>query len=156
LQQVSRICREMVTRYGFSKLGPLALDELDGEVFLGADWLRPKKHYSDKTGDRIDHSVRRLAKRALRLAVETLEARRELLDILVERLIAEETIDGEAFRTMVSAWEEAHPSLIIPIWTTEDELGEEPSTSQPLSSQSVSVGLEPAGETNVETAKVGV
>ncbi|MEB3362199.1 MAG: ATP-dependent zinc metalloprotease FtsH [Synechococcaceae cyanobacterium] len=155
LQQVSRICREMVTRYGFSKLGPLALDEVDGEVFLGADWLRPKKHYSDKTGDQIDHSVRRLAKRALRLAVETLEPRRELLDSLVERLIAEETIDGETFRSMVSAWEEAHPNLPSPIWTTEDEQSEEPSTAEPLST-TASASLNAASETNVEAAQVGV
>jgi cell division protease FtsH len=156
LQQVSRICREMVTRYGFSKLGPLALDEADGEVFLGADWLRPKKHYSDKTGDLIDHNVRRLAKRALRLAVETLEARRELLDILVDRLIAEETINGETFRSMVSAWESAHPTLPTPIWTTEDEQSEEPSPAEPVSTHRLSGGLQPAGETNVEAAKVGV
>ena len=76
---------------------------------------------SDKTGDLIDQSVRRLAKRALRLAVETLEPRRELLDSLVERLIADETIDGDTFRALVNAWEEAHPHLPSPIWTTADE-----------------------------------
>jgi cell division protease FtsH len=157
LQQVSRICREMVTRYGFSKLGPLALDEVDGEVFLGADWLRPKKHYSDKTGDLIDHSVRQLAKRALRLAVETLEPRRELLDSLVERLIVEETIDGDTFRTMVSAWETAHPHLPSPVWTTQDEQTEEPGPA-PGSAPTghLSGGLEPAGKANVEAAEVGV
>jgi cell division protease FtsH len=157
LQQVSRICREMVTRYGFSKLGPLALDEVDGEVFLGADWLRPKKHYSDKTGDLIDHSVRRLAKRALRLAVDTLEPRRDLLDSLVERLITEETIDGESFRALVKAWEDAHPNLPTPIWTTEDEQGEEPSAVAPtVPSLSSGVGLGPASEANIEAAQVGV
>ncbi|MFN7900539.1 MAG: ATP-dependent zinc metalloprotease FtsH [Synechococcaceae cyanobacterium] len=159
LQQVSRICREMVTRYGFSKLGPLALDEVDGEVFLGADWLRPKKHYSDKTGDLIDHSVRRLAKRALRLAVDTLEPRRDLLDSLVERLITEETIDGESFRALVTAWEDDHPNLPTPIWTTEDEQREETSgvaTSLASLPSSAGAGLGPTSEANIEAAQVGV
>jgi cell division protease FtsH len=159
LQQVSRICREMVTRYGFSKLGPLALDEVEGEVFLGADWLRPKKHYSDKTGHLIDQSVRRLAKRALDLATNTLEPRRELLDLLVERLIAEETIDGETFRSLVDAWEDAHPQLPTPRWTTEDELRDEPADaagSAPSAGRPSAVAVEPGREANIQAAKVGV
>jgi len=70
-------------------------------VFLGRDWLRSEPHYSRQTGDRIDQQVRELAQAALDAAVALLRPRRELMDRLVERLIVEETIEGEPFRTMV-------------------------------------------------------
>ncbi len=105
LEQVSRICREMVTRYGFSSLGPLALEQPAGEVFLGRDWIRSEPHYSRSTGNRIDRQVRDLAVAALEKAIALLRPRRDLIDALVERLIEEETIEGDAFRAQVEAWE---------------------------------------------------
>jgi cell division protease FtsH len=105
LEQVSRICREMVTRYGFSTLGPLALEGEGAEVFLGRDWLRSEPPYSRRTGDRIDRQVRELAAHSLEQAITLLRPRRVLMDALVERLIEEETIEGESFRVQVEAWE---------------------------------------------------
>jgi cell division protease FtsH len=105
LEQVTRICREMVTRYGFSSLGPLALEGDAGEVFLGRDWLRSEPHYSRQTGNRIDEQVRSLAMWALNRALGLLKPRRELMDRLVERLIVEETIDGPEFTAMVDEHE---------------------------------------------------
>ena len=109
LEQVSRITREMVTRYGFSSLGPLALEGEGAEVFLGRDWLRSEPPYSRRTGDRIDRQVRELAARSLEQAIALLGPRRALMDALVERLIEEETIEGESFRTQVAAWEAEEP-----------------------------------------------
>ena len=103
LEMVARIAREMVTRYGFSPLGPVALESDGGEVFLGRDWLRSQPHYSEHTGRRIDDQVRALASRALDQAIALLAPRRALIDALVERLIAEETIEGPLFRQLVEA-----------------------------------------------------
>ena len=114
LQMVSRICREMVTRYGFSNLGPIALEGDGAEVFLGRDWIRSDPHYSQHTGKRIDAVVRSLAQLSLDTALSLLEPRRELMDRLVERLIREETIDGESFRQEVACWQAAHPEVPLP------------------------------------------
>ncbi len=111
LQLVGRICREMVTRYGFSSLGPIALEGDATEVFLGRDWIRSDPHYSGRTGQEIDAQVRSMACQALDQALAVLTPRRELMDELVERLMAEETISGESFRASVEAWEAAHPGL---------------------------------------------
>jgi cell division protease FtsH len=105
LEMVSRICREMVTRYGFSSLGPVALEADGGEVFLGRDWLRSEPHYSRQTGNRIDQQVRALANGALERAVAILVPRRELMDQLVTLLIEQETLEGEAFRALVASYE---------------------------------------------------
>jgi cell division protease FtsH len=114
LQMVSKICREMVTRYGFSSLGPVALEGDGAEVFLGRDWIRAEPHYSQDTGNRIDTVVRTLAKQSLETAISLLEPRRELMDRIVERLISEETIDGDSFRLEVDAWQKQHPDVPSP------------------------------------------
>jgi cell division protease FtsH len=111
LELVARIGREMVTRYGFSSLGPVALEGDGAEVFLGRDWLRPQPAYSQGTGNRIDLQVRRIASEALDQAVALLKPRRALMDALVERLIMEETIDGDSFRATVSGFELAEADV---------------------------------------------
>jgi cell division protease FtsH len=68
-----------------------------------------------------------------------LRPRRALMDVLVERLIAEETISGESFRSTVERWEAAHPHL--------------PAVPGRLSSL---LTPQPSGEADVEAAKVGV
>jgi cell division protease FtsH len=111
LELVSRIAREMVTRYGFSNLGPVALEGGGAEVFLGRDWLRPHTPYSQGTGNQIDAQVRSLARSALQQAVGLLAPRRVLMDVLVERLIAEETIDGDRFRAVVARYGSAEADI---------------------------------------------
>jgi len=140
LQMVARICREMVTRYGFSSLGPVALESDAGQVFLGRDWIRPEASpYSSRTGSQIDAQVKQLAVAALDQALAVLSPRRELLDRLVEHLIAEETINGEAFRALVAEWEAENPELSgVPAQLT-----------SLLTAQA-------APEADVEAAKVGV
>ncbi|MFO7630624.1 MAG: ATP-dependent zinc metalloprotease FtsH [Prochlorococcaceae cyanobacterium] len=111
LEMVSRIAREMVTRFGFSSLGPVALEGPGTEVFLGRDWLRSEPHYSIATGNRIDRQVRQLALEALNQAVAILEPRRGLIDQLVDRLVEQETIAGEEFRAIVAAHGQS-PALV--------------------------------------------
>jgi len=112
LEMVSRICREMVTRYGFSSLGPVALEADAGEVFLGRDWLRSDPHYSRETGNRIDGLVRSLARESLQDAINLLSPRRSLIDELVDLLIEQETLGGKEFRAVVSRYEAACEPVI--------------------------------------------
>jgi len=106
LELVSRIAREMVTRYGFSPLGPVSLEAEGAEVFLGRDWLRSEPHYSQETGNRIDAQVQQLARLSLEKAVSLLRPRRELLDELVALLIEQETIEGATFAAVVERHEQ--------------------------------------------------
>ena len=106
LEMVTRTAREMVTRYGFSELGPVALERDGGEVFLGRDWMRPEPDYSARTATIIDRAVQRMARSALDRAMAMLEPRRGLLDQLVEQLIEQETLSGEIFRALVEADEQ--------------------------------------------------
>ena len=133
LDLVTRISREMVTRYGFSSLGPVALEGDGTEVFLGRDWLRSEPPYSRETGNRIDVLVRELAATALEQAVALLEPRRPLIDELVDLLIRDETIEGDAFRAVVARADGTNPDAGASV-----------------------AGLEPAGKADVQAAQVGV
>ncbi len=106
LQMATRIAREMVTRYGFSSLGPVALEGDGAEVFLGRDLIHTRPSYAESTGRQIDARVRDLARHALERAVALLEPRRRLLDELVELLIEQETLSGDSFRAVVERFEQ--------------------------------------------------
>jgi cell division protease FtsH len=110
---VSRIGREMVTRYGFSSLGPVSLEGEGHEVFLGRDWLRSEPHYSQETGSRIDAQVQQLARGSLDQAVALLTPRRALMDELVELLIQRETIEGADFTALVEQYEQRRSQAAV-------------------------------------------
>ena len=97
LQMVSQLAREMVTRFGFSSLGPVALEGGDQEGFLGRDLIHTRPSYAESTGKAIDACVRQLAIQALDEAIALLEPRREVMDRLVEALITEETLSSSRF-----------------------------------------------------------
>ena len=100
LQMVSQLAREMVTRFGFSDLGPVALEGQDQEVFLGRDLVNTRQSYAESTGREIDHRVRALAQEALQEAIDLLSPRRQLMDRLVEALIEEETLQSDRFHAL--------------------------------------------------------
>ncbi len=97
LEAVTYLAREMVTKFGFSKLGPIAFDTMDKEVFLGKSLFEKKSGFSEVTGKAIDKEVRGLANNALNEAISILEPQRKTMDKIVNVLIDEETIDSERF-----------------------------------------------------------
>ena len=105
IQQVTRIARQMVTRYGMSELGSLALESENSQPFLGQSNLMGGGHeYSDELATKIDEKVRAIAEQSLAKAIEILRDNRVLVDRLVDTLIEKETIDGDEFRDIVSEY----------------------------------------------------
>ena len=102
IETVTATAREMVTRYGFSSLGPVAWEGNQAEVFIGRDWLQQRPTYSKDTAKVLDEEVQRLAKDALAHACSLLARRRSLLDELANALIEQETIAGDRFRAIVA------------------------------------------------------
>ena len=106
LQQVSEMARQMVTIYGMSDLGPIALGgQQGGEVFLGAG-LTSRAEYSEEVASRIDTQVRQIAEHGHQLARKIVRENREVIDRLVDLLIEKETIDGEELKQIVSEYTE--------------------------------------------------
>ncbi|EAQ68764.1 MULTISPECIES: ATP-dependent zinc metalloprotease FtsH [unclassified Synechococcus] len=107
LKMVSQLAREMVTRFGFSSLGPVALEGAGHEVFLGRDLIQTRPDYAESTGRQIDLQVRQLAQSALDRAIALLRCRREVMDRLVEALIEEETLHTDRFLALAGIDETA-------------------------------------------------
>ena len=102
LRYSTSIAKEMVTKYGFSVIGPVNLDQSSDEVFLGNSLLRNKSAIADKTSKRIDDEVIKISKDALNRSIKIIKQNRKLLDNLAEVLIDEETIDKDKFKKITT------------------------------------------------------
>ncbi len=102
LQQVARVARQMVTRFGMSdRLGPVALGRQNGNMFLGRD-IMAERDFSEETAAAIDGEVRNLVEQAYRRAKEVLINNRHVLDKLAEMLIDKETVDSEELQELLA------------------------------------------------------
>lgn len=102
LQQVARVARQMVTRFGMSdRLGPVALGRQQGNVFLGRD-IMSERDFSEETAATIDDEVRNLVEQAYRRAKEVLVNNRHILDRLAEMLVEKETVDAEELQDLLN------------------------------------------------------
>jgi cell division protease FtsH len=101
LQQVARVARQMVTRFGMSdRLGPVALGRAQGGMFLGRD-IAAERDFSEDTAAAIDEEVSQLVAEAYRRATDVLSANRPVLDELAELLVEKETVDAEELQELL-------------------------------------------------------
>lgn len=102
LQQVARVARQMVTRFGMSdRLGPVALGRQNGNMFLGRD-IMSERDFSEETAATIDDEVRNFVDQAYRRAKEVLVGNRHVLDKLAEMLVDKETVDSDELQELLA------------------------------------------------------
>ena len=102
LQQVARVARQMVTRFGMSdRLGPVALGRQQGNMFLGRD-IMSERDFSEETAAAIDEEVRKLVDVAYTRAKEVLVNNRHILDHLANMLVEKETVDAEELQEILT------------------------------------------------------
>ena len=103
LQQVARVARQMITRFGMSdRLGPVALGRQGGGVFMGRD-IASDRDFSDDTAATIDEEVRQLVDQAYQRAKEVLLNNRVILDKLAEMLVEKETVDSDELQEILTS-----------------------------------------------------
>jgi cell division protease FtsH len=101
LQQVARVARQMITRFGMSdRLGPVALGRQQGNMFLGRD-IASERDFSEETAATIDDEVRALVDQAYRRAKDVLLTNKAVLDQLAAALVDKETVDSEELQQML-------------------------------------------------------
>ncbi len=94
IQRCTRIAKQMVTQYGMSELGPLALGESDSQPFLGRDFGHVKD-YSDDVAAKIDEEIHRFVEEAHDEAREILTKHHDKLVLMSERLLEKESLEKE-------------------------------------------------------------
>ena len=109
LDQVSRIARQMVGRWGMSpRIGPVAVLPPEGQPqpFL-VDGAGP----APATRELVDAEVRRIVEECYAQAVRVLRDNRDRLDRLAEALLEHETLDSEAAYAAAGVPRTARPDL---------------------------------------------
>ena len=97
LQQVTNIARQMVTRYGMSSIGPMALEDNNNEqIFMGGN--------DDSISDRIDAEVCKIINHCEQVATKIVLDNRVIVDLIVEKLLDAETLTGDEFRDLVKQY----------------------------------------------------
>ncbi|WP_373542319.1 ATP-dependent zinc metalloprotease FtsH3 [Chamaesiphon sp.] len=102
LQQVARVARQMVMRFGMSeKLGPVALGRQQGNMFLGRD-IASERDFSEETAAIVDDEVSQLVAEAYRRAKAVLLGNKHVLDKLANMLVDKETVDSEELQDLLA------------------------------------------------------
>jgi cell division protease FtsH len=102
LQQVTNLARQMVTRFGMSNIGPIALeDDANGQVFLGGT-INHDSEYAESIADRIHDEVCKIINYCEEKALQIILDNRVIIDLIVERLLDVETMEGAEFRKLLS------------------------------------------------------
>ena len=101
LQQVTNIARQMVTRYGMSNIGPIALEDEDNEQMFTSTL---DSEYNENIADRIDNEVCKIINHCERIATEIILDNRIIIDLAVEKLMDVETLEGDDFRELVKQY----------------------------------------------------
>jgi len=95
IKRATQLARRMVTEYGMSdKLGPRTFGDRQEMVFLGRE-ISEQRDYSEKTANAIDKEVDAIIQAAHKKAGTILAENKAKLIEIAERLLTEETIEGE-------------------------------------------------------------
>ncbi|MGD8244288.1 MAG: ATP-dependent zinc metalloprotease FtsH [Anaerolineae bacterium] len=97
LSRVTKLARDMVTRYGMSEaLGPMTFGQKEELVFLGKE-IGEQRDYSEAVAEQIDEEVRKIVQGAHEEANAVLTKHREELDRIANTLMEVETLNAEQF-----------------------------------------------------------
>jgi cell division protease FtsH len=97
IQQITRMARAMVTKYGMSEaLGPLQIGRQEENVFLGRE-ISERRDYSEEVAEQVDEEVRRIVSDAYERVRWMLTNYRTQLNAVAEALLERETLDSYEF-----------------------------------------------------------
>ena len=95
IEEATKLARKMVTSYGMSqKLGPRTFGRKEELVFLGRE-ISEQRDYSEKVAQEIDEEVHSIIEHAHGEARRLLTKNKPRLIHIAEKIIAQETLEGE-------------------------------------------------------------
>ena len=97
-QQATNIARKMITEWGMSKLGNIALQYDSGYLGLPGE----RGPYSEETAERIDEELRRITGEQYRHVHSLLTEHVHQMHRLVDALIIHETLNAEQFASVLA------------------------------------------------------
>ncbi len=112
LEKANLIARNMVTRYGMSRMGRVCYPDQSSAPFLpGMSWPEGERKHSEETAREIDVEVRKIIADAIEEVRGILHARRAALEAVARTLMEREVIDGAELKSLIDA-HESGPKLV--------------------------------------------
>ena len=100
LQRATDLADKMVTSYGMSKvLGPLAYQKQQNQFLGGMEMAR---NVSPATSEAIDNEIKTIVENAHEKALAILNANRDLLESISEKLLETEVIEGDFLTSLLA------------------------------------------------------
>ncbi|MBH44038.1 MAG: ATP-dependent zinc metalloprotease FtsH [Gammaproteobacteria bacterium] len=119
IERATDLARSMVTKWGLSdKMGPLAYNEEQNEVFLGKSVSQQKK-VSDETAHSIDSEIRKIIDVQYKRATKLIKDNLDKMHIMAEALIKYETIDSKQIDQIMNGKAPGAPEN----WSDDDSTG---------------------------------
>jgi len=103
LQRATDMARHMVTQYGMSERLGLATFEAPRAAFLNIPLTGGTREYSEQTAQAIDEEVHKLLQDAHARVTQTLNEKRDTLEILAKQLLEKEVIDRAGLDQVLGA-----------------------------------------------------
>ena len=100
IERVTKIAKMMVKSFGMSSLGPVQYDDPNGNVFLGRDYGKGND-YSGEIAFEIDKEIRMIINQCYDNCKKLISENMDLLKLIAETLIEEETITNEQIMNLV-------------------------------------------------------
>ena len=109
IEQATKLARRMVTDFGMSdSLGPRTFGHKEEMVFLGRE-ISEQRDYSEKVAKLIDDEVHQIIQEAYNTAKKIVTENKEKLIQIAEKLIAQETLEGEELEALFTEPKPAPP-----------------------------------------------
>lgn len=99
LQVVANLARDMVTKYGMSGIGPVALEGTGGRLIGGG--VSEDRGYSPQVAKQIDDEVVKIIEEGKEKARDILTKHRDALDSISKKLVEVETLEREEYEALL-------------------------------------------------------
>ncbi len=102
LQVVANMARDMVTKYGMSALGPIALEGTGGRLIGGG--VSEDRGFSPQIAKQIDDEVMKIIEEGKARALEVIEKYRGALDAISKKLVEVETLERPEYEALLKQY----------------------------------------------------
>lgn len=102
LQVVANLARDMVTKYGMSDLGPIALEGTGGRLIGGG--ISEDRGYSPQVAKQIDDEVAKIIEEGKQKARDVLTKYKDALDAISHKLYEVETLERDAYEELLKEY----------------------------------------------------
>jgi cell division protease FtsH len=100
IDQATRIARQMVVDFGMSDLGPIYLGPQIETTEWGRSWIQPSEISPDMQA-KVDKEIKKIVDGSYKKALEILKKSKKKLDVIAEKLVKQETLEGEEFEKLM-------------------------------------------------------